>query len=433
MKVVEVEGRIKKWDITHKDLIARESGEQLLKNINRVVDTLNMIKSALSARTEFSINLENKITDKVLIVDEVLNTIKQKQRELQVAYFYRDSDLIWSKGDSARLSKNIISHTVEMFHNNSRAINFFLSNNKNSSYFHLLIFIILLALLFYIRRKIVKLNVISEDREILTAKTILLQPIVVALFLSLLAGMFIYSNRPVIFTEAIFIILLIPLFVLLPKIISSKFNFFLKIMILLFVLDELQIFLDPSSFLRRFLLLIVAIIAFWLYYSLWKFKKQNPDVIHNRMWRIFLSASPLLIFLLGISVIGNILGYVRLAGFIVDSIVSATLVTAIFFMLMTILKSIGMYGLRLYHRDYWNNDFRINLQKRIDRIVGIIVILIWLKTILRIFNVYRLLIDWVESIMEIEWSFGKANTTISLGGIISFILILIITLFLLPG
>ena len=268
---VEVKGRIRQWEITLQDLVDNESGEQLQDNISRVIDTLIIVKSSLSARTEFNINLQNNITDKILIVDNVLGTIKQKQRELQVAYFYRDSDPIWAKSDSSQHPKNMISHTVQLFNSNTRVINIFLNNNKNSSYLHLLIFIILLALLFIIRRKVVKLNLVTEDKEFQTAKALLYRPALVALFLSLMAGLLIYTNRPVIFTEALFIVILIPLFILLPMIISARFNFFLRIMIALFVLDELQLFLDPSSLFRRILLLIVTLIATWLFYSFWKF------------------------------------------------------------------------------------------------------------------------------------------------------------------
>ncbi|MEA3476712.1 MAG: mechanosensitive ion channel [Bacteroidota bacterium] len=430
---VEMKSRIRQWEITLQDLVDRESGEQLQDNISRVIDSLNIIKSSLSARTEFSINLQNNITDKILIVDNVLGTIKQKQRELQVAYFYRDSDPIWAKSDSSRHPKNTISHTVQLFNNNTRAINIFLSNNKNSSYLHLLIFITLLALLFIIRRKVVKLNLVTEDKEFQTAKALLYRPTVVALFLSLMAGLLIYTNRPVIFTEALFIVILIPLFILLPMIISAQFNFFLRIMIALFVLDELQLFLDPSSLFRRILLLIVTLIATWLFYSFWKFKKHNPDIPYNRMWRIFMSASSIFIFFLVISVIGNTLGYVRLASYITGSIVSATLVTAIFFLLMTIFKSFTLFGLRLYHRDYWHNEFRINIQEKTDRIISIAITILWVIVVLRIFNIYSLLIEWFYQVMDIEWTFGKADTTISVGGIISFILIIIITFLLASG
>jgi len=430
-EIASLDKHINIWDITEKDLTAKGSSEAIQEGISQILDSLGLVKSVLRDRENFNISLLNSIADKALVVENAKNAIKQYQLDIQAAYFFRDENFIWQKSDPEDHPKNVVAHVSSLFNENTRAINVFINNNLSSFYFHIIFTVFLFISFFYIRRRVVKSNIISEDEEIIETKAIILRPWAVALFISILSGMLIYSNRPIIFSEAIFLFLLIPLFFLLIKIIPKNLMFFVKIMIALFIIDEIQIFLDPSSFLRRLILLLESGLVIWFFYELWKLKKKYPEIFDSRIWRIIVNGTPLIIFIISVSVLGNIFGYVKLSNFLTNSIVASALITTTYYLLLKILRSLLIYGLRLYHKDFWYNENRIGIQKKVERILNLLVSIAWGITILRIFNVYRLLIDWLNQLMEIEWKFGvDGATTISLGGITSFFVIVIITYFL---
>jgi potassium efflux system protein len=425
-KIQEVELTMGRWSVTKTSLGATEGSEQLLTYIGSALDTLKFIDDALLDRANLNLKLLNDIAEKTAIVNNFLGEIKRMQVDIQAAYFFRDSNPIWKKLSRAAPEGNIFTHIARLFNNNARQIRVFLNNNLSSLYLHLAIFILAIIAFLVIRRRIISHKLISEDTEINQAKSLLIRPLALAIFMSLIAGLLIYENRPVILTEATYLIILLPLFFLLPRIIPANLKPFMVIIIFMFLCYELQIFLDPLSLIRRIVLLVATVLAIWFFVSIRRFNQRNRELVRTSRWHLLVSTARFFIVLLVISFIGNILGYVVLSDYLTNSVIGAVLVTIVFFMFFMILKAITIYGLRLFKKDYWYNEIRINLQNRILRVVSIAIWIIWGITILRIFNLFRFLLEWMENIMGIEWSIGE-NVTISLGGIISFIIIVVVT------
>jgi small-conductance mechanosensitive channel len=421
-----VELTMGRWSVTKTSLEATEGSEQLLTYIGSALDTLKFIDDALLDRANLNLKLLNDIAEKTAIVNNFLGEIKRMQVDIQAAYFFRDSNPIWKKSSRAAPEGNIFTHIARLFNNNARQIRVFLNNNLSSLYFHLIILLLATVAFFMIRRRIIRYKLITEDTELNQVKALLIRPLSIAVFVSLMAGLLIYENRPVILTEATYLIILLPLFILLPKIVPANLKSFIAIIIIMFLCHELQIFLDPSSLVRRIVLLAATVIAIWFFISIRKFYQRNQELVRTSRWYFLVSTTKFFIALLAISFIGNVLGYVVLSDYLTNSIIGAVLVTIVYYMFYMIMKAITIYGLRLFKKDYWHNEIRINIQNRILRIVRVIIWIIWGITILRIFNLFRLLLEWVENIMGIKWSIGD-NVTISLGGIISFLIIIVVT------
>ena len=428
-EIQDVEKTGESWAATKRQLEDKEESQQLLVYIDRALDTLDLINGALLDRANLNLRLLNDISEKAAIVNSYLEKIKKMQIDIQSAYFFRDSHPIWKKSPRVEPDGNIFSHIARLFNNNARQIRVFLNNNLSSLYFHLVILIIAVIAFFLIRRRITRIKLISEDPDIIQARDLLLTPLANAIFLGLIAGLIIYENRPVILTEATYLIILIPLFILLPRIIPANLKSFMIISIIMFLSFELQIFLDPASFIRRLLLLITTLVAIWFFNSIRRFSKRNQELVRRSRWHILAGTARVFIILLVISLIGNILGYVVLSDYLTSSIIGAVLVTIVYFTFFMILKAVTVYGLRMYKKDYWYNDIRINIQNRILRLLRIAIWIIWGFTILNLFNLYRFIQDWAGNVMGIEWVLSE-DVTISLGGIISFIIVIVVTFIL---
>ena len=67
-----------------------------------------------------------------------------------------------------------------------------------------------------------------------------------------------------------------------------------------------------------------------------------------------------------------------------------------------------------------------DIEKRLLQIVKIVLVLLWLKSILKVLSLYDTLYDWFLMAIETSWKIG--TSTIVLGNMINFILVIISTI-----
>jgi small-conductance mechanosensitive channel len=295
-----------------------------------------------------------------------------------------------------------------------------------------MVFQVVFILLFFVLMLIVNkkwkkdLDDLRNPIEI-QAKIVLTNPIAATIVTGVLISAFFYEALIPAFSEMLVFLILIATVYLLPKLTHRKFQLFLALIFLVSLSHTFEAYLGPQGNLVRWLILIDAVILTIAFTIARKTMIQYPEQF-VQISRLFRSLSRFYIFILLLSVLANIVGMVGLSSLLVTGILLSTIlgmvvyltvkiITSLFFLFFKFRKSSNMQTL----------STMINAtNQRIRPILNWVGLLVWLMFTLIAFDLFDLILNWFNELMIIHWEIGEM--TISLGGILSFIGIFIVSL-----
>ena len=431
----ELVKEIKKWTVTKESFSENKESAKIYSNIDTVIYTLQDIMQISLVRLDSIFLIQKSLTDLILSVDEVISEIGRMERQLQKDYFVFDSPALWNynKIDSiatdttAKYSTNSFKSIKSGIAENITPLKEFLGNNVKTVIFQvlflLLMFMLLLVVKKHWKRGLNELTTLIER----DAKIVLDHPIAATLAAGLIISIFFYKTRIPIFTEIHIVVILAATAFLLPLLTTKRFNIFLLLLFVVYIIQSFEIYLNPHSFLVRLLLLFDAFVLITaLIYG--KIEIRNNPQHFLRINAIFKFLVPIYILFLLAAIIANIIGMVNLSRFLVVGVMSSTTLGIVVFLTVKVITSILVLLFKLISL---SNPKALQTmvtvtQQRLKPILLFIGLIVWLMFTLISFEIYDILFDYLKEILLIEWQIGKM--TISLGGILSFGGILLITI-----
>jgi len=423
------------WEVTKETLEKREETEEIFNSIENTISDLNELKDISVMRIDSIFLIQKKLTDNILLVDEIISDISKAEIQLQKDYFVFDSPPLYNfrKIDSVANDTTLAYARIEKvsihsgFTENLNQLGRFLEQNKNIAVFQVLFLILLFISISLVKRKW------DRNKDDLTlqvekdAKEVLNHPISSTLAVGLLISFFFYHSTIPIISEVHILIVIGTTAFLLPKLTTKRFNIFMYLLFFVIVLHTIEVYINPQSITFRLLILFNSII---LIYALIQGRievQKNPEPF----WRIiglFRIVVPVYIFLLLASVVANFIGMVGLSNFLVTGIMSSTALGFVVFLSIKVFTSILLLLVK------WKDTANIQAfsamasvtQKRIKPILMFIGLIVWLIFTLGSFEVYDFLRNWIDEILLITWQIGAMK--ISLGGILSFAGIFIVAI-----
>ena len=156
--------------------------------------------------------------------------------------------------------------------------------------------------------------------------------------------------------------------------------------------------------------------------------KNDPDIF-SQIRKTFKRVGFFYIFLLLISVITNSIGMVSLAKFLNTAIISSSVLGMVIYLAVKVLISLIVIFFKFkkeYSLQTLTNMIAIT-EKRIQPILNWSGMIVWLIITSKGFGILDFILIRINEMMLLEWEVGEM--IISFGGILSFLGILIITLF----
>jgi small-conductance mechanosensitive channel len=284
-----------------------------------------------------------------------------------------------------------------------------------------------LILLIFLKRKWITSK--DQDYSGLEKNTyqVLLNPISSVLVLGLFIGSFFFKNKPLEVEDLLILIILPATIYLLPKLTVKRIWILTFLLLVLTVIHFAGNYIGVTSYIARisapfsYILLALLLLDFRFNKSFKKF--------FNKKWSKLVSAFIyLFIILIGFALIVNILGGVSLAAFIYESVLGATIFAAYTWVATKVFVNIVL----LLLKDDTNQNiktissFKLAIRKQIRPFFSLVGFLFWVYQTLSVFNVIRYVRELLYNLMDKKWQIGEL--TISLGGIISFLFILMLTI-----
>ncbi|WKK65860.1 mechanosensitive ion channel family protein [Lutimonas zeaxanthinifaciens] len=430
----DVYNDLKKWELTKKELEGRTESKDIADSFNTSIAALNEIMSLAQERLDSVFVTQKKITELVLIVDEEIANIEYAENQRRKDYFVFDSPPIWQKIEPVMVSDSVSAESLSSYglikkgisQNKKQFLDFFNLNTK-IVVLQIVFLILLLAFLILANAKWKK-NILTLRNPIeIQAKIILKNPLLTVLSVGVLVSAFFYDSMVPAYAEFHVMIVLLATVILLPKVTHKKFSIFLLLLFVVYLINTFEAFIGVKVNLIRWILIVDTILLFVSLFVGRKIVKSYPEKF-TQIFRSFRIISALYMFLLIVALVANIIGMVALANYITKAVIVSLTFGVILYLAVKVFTSI--FILIFKFRKSTNIQTITSMvnatHQRIRPLFNFIGFLAWMFFTLSSFEVYDFIVDWYGEVMATEWMVGEM--TISLGGILAFVGIFIITL-----
>ena len=426
----EILKEISRWEDTKENLSKNNNSTTVTSSLDNIITTLNEVLKSATSRLDAIYIIEKKLTELVLITDDVIAQISAVELELQKDYFVFDSPPIWSsKTDSVKVkpeTEEALSFSEKLIENKKLVTTFFEDNAKIAA-FQLLFILLIFFLLLAVKRKwIIKLNELTNPVEI-QAKIVLRNYIAATVSVGLLISLFFYDALIPNVSELFIFLILLGTLSLLPKLTNDRIRIYLIVLFGIYILNIFGSYLESNLLANRYILLFETLVLAWAFVHARKLMNRNPTDF-TRIHRVFIVITPVYIILLIIAGVANVIGMLALAHFVFNGVLVSALLMMVLYLSVKVITSLVVLTFKLRKKYEMQTVSTIvnATHKRFQPILFWTGMLIWFYFSLRGFEVLDFIQDWVNDTLLITWEVGE--TTISLGGILSFTFIISVTL-----
>jgi len=432
------------WDLTRKEAIKREVSTDVIASIDSIAFTLQSIIDENNIRVDSVFIIQKNITNIILIIDDMVSELKLREQQLKRGYFVIDSPPIWNAKDSLYYSQQALqSDTISMARlyindikeglNSDKEIFIeYLKSNIPSLLFQLITFILLFIGIIILRKKELGRQLNIDKKKDHQFIIVLQHPIISVLTLGTLITLFYYVNRPFVFGELAAIILIICSIILLPKLTNKSLRPLLILSFLAYILYLFLNYLPQKDFIIRLVLYVNLVLMLVVLLRI-KYSLSFKDLFKDKWMRFLRVILLFYLMLIVIGLIANTIGSVNLTKAISSGLLQSTVLVFIVALFIKILVNISLMILK--SRQGASSIVTISaliemINVRVRPLLELFGLILWLIFTLRGFKVFDDIVDLITSLFSAEWNLGSIK--ISIGDILSFILILLIT-FLISG
>jgi len=424
----ELKTELEQWQNIQGILLKENYPQEIQQSTDTVIKSINIALITTNTRSDSLYVIQKRQSQLLIFIDEVIRILEAEQTILQSSYFIIDSAPIWSSADSTDSTNNIQQLRSDFKRNLNEDYNIliiYLKSNSNIVILQLL-FIFGLIIGFILLGRLWPTDELDmNSRRETQAGVIIRQPFFSSLIIGIIISIFFFSNRPLILGNFLLLLLIVSSVVLLPILITKKIRVPLILLLILFIVNFIQDFLPDDSIPNRIISLFQSIGLLFLLYFIFRTKtKFHLSRTGERFLNLFVTIFGLLMITAFIS---NIIGSVKLSSFLLNSATRTLTFSSVIVTGVIILNSMMILFIKGKHAQ--SIPMFEKLKKLIDKFIRPLInwgaFILWFIGTLIFFRLDRPFQSWIGNFMNTE--FMISTVSISIGGIISFILIVFFT------
>lgn len=419
---------INTWDVTKTAATKDNSPQELISRLNDLLVESKNIASKLKAKQDSLIILQNNFTDFQLEIDDALEFLSVKRKDLQSDYFIRDSYYIWNASDSTIRKEVFTAQIVSAFNQNVRSFKLFIDTNSSKVYTHLFITILFLFLFFFVFTEFRTIEILDEDKRMKDAKFFLSHYISSGFLISLIISAFIYLNIPATISELIQLLMLLPSLFLLRNYSNKKLHPIIYTLLFLFVIDEFQVLLDPKSFIARIAFILENLILLWILFKIESKNSPIRDIAAPQWFKFSRQLARILIFFTIVTLLANIIGYVNLSLILTNANIIILLTGVVLYLAAKVVDALIVGFIKSKYAQLSNivRKYEKSILDKFYKLLVYFAIFLWIRSTFTALGLKEQFGNWLTGLMDVNWEIGTGS--ISLGGIIGFAMAIVLTI-----
>lgn len=414
------------WELTYNKAVEKELPELILNRIKSVWESYKETNSTTKSKKNNYLNLENKITDQIIITDAVIDELVILKNSDVYSLFYLRHAPFWKESTQADMDNTIEKVGVESISKNINDSKNYIQSQGNAAYLFFLTLVFLTVVILLIKKRFIKYPLADSDQYLRKVKEVIVDNTFwVLLFMTLVLIRLFFPNTPKLFYDVLVLLMIFSAFLLVRPYIHKKFRSAIYFILLIMILDFAKTYIWLSSFQYRLYLLIETclLLAVLIYFTYNYRKARTSDL--NKLSVIIDRFIPIAYFLVAITYLSNILGYTNLTDFILKFFIKGGDLSLIFYAILLLLNGI-ILGFTDYHYNNRLTTFdpenKKVVESKLKRLIRVIAILLWLFYLLNLIDIYATLSKIVSDIFSEPYIVGEV--TFTLGTIFMFLAIL---------
>ena len=422
--VAQLEGMEKKWNATLAAAQAPSSSTpaDVLKRVEAVVATVGQTSKDASALRGRLLSTQDELAEMETRVAAGTRAVAKAKQSAVNLLFTRDSAPLWNLSVGPAPAANPDSFPAQF-----AALRAYVAEKFSTTVVQLLVFVVLALALFWARRT--AKETATDDAAVQRAAQVFDVPLAMAALLVLLISGWLYPVPPRLFRAGLGAAALVPAVIILRRLIEPSLFPILYAVVGCYFLDQLRFVLSVASLSGRGLLLFEMSAAG--VFLLWLLRSGRLSAIsHDLLERSIRGYAGLALAVLGVAVVANVLGYMRLSFLLGNAILSSSYLGVILYAAVRIADGLIMAALRVRPLSLLAmvNMHKLRLGRNAGRVVRWAALLFWTWETLELFSVRTTLWNGAHAILHYPVAYGSIK--LSLGPILLFAVTIWATLLL---
>lgn len=418
------------WEESLKAAMLKKAPEEILNRINAAIDSTISTKNRLLRIDKNLILAQDKLIGTQTKIDNVLDYLAEQDSKYRGNIFFRESDPIW-KWKPGEHSENYWKSISDNFADQKRTLILFIDEYSWQFVFHFLVFLGLIWFLFFLKKRYANADFPGEDMRIKLAKITIQYAATSAVILGFMISIYYYRSAPAVVFSLLTIMVAIPVINLFPKFVKIKSRTFLYLVFAVFLLQKTQDLIIVDHLLNRITELLKAGILIYVMSFALRNQNTKQEGLGNRHWKSIVKyLGPIFLIIAIISIFANLIGAYQLSELLVSGVVNASTYAIIFMVYGVILASVFIVLLRSKYATSLQKFTKDNakFEKRITGLIYLYMLFLWMRSTLVGFKILNPIIKIYEDFVSLFWII--CGVKISVGGILSFLVILMVTFLL---
>jgi small-conductance mechanosensitive channel len=422
----ELDKLLERWKLTLETSKQKEMPDEQVNGIKKVMRAIHDVRKGFVDRKRKLLAIDERISEMATFDNEIIEEVSQLQQHMRDSLFVAVEVPIWK----VRLDKSdyipVTARLAKAWHENFKTMMNYLKTINHNLF--LVLFVFISVLFFILRYKYLNLGRDDSDpgyKGVL--RTLINRPMITLFSILLVTYYLMFPYYPLIIGQVLTLILLINMRYVLAGFIDEDDKVFITRLIILLVLNDLEIIFWYFGDVARYYILaetVVGLVLFYKYIPRFDWKMFRDLMLKKKILTVLAGIS--FAFYL-VSLIANIFGFLDLAVLLVKVGVHIPEFTVVLFGISKITKAVVKASVQLGiagNFKMWDKHWAL-IERRSFQTINLLGYFYWFLFLLIYFEVARLVFDWFTDFIAVERDIG--TLTITLGGIFSFILILVIT------
>jgi small-conductance mechanosensitive channel len=430
--IEEMEYAVDSWKLTLDEAREKNIPLEVRTSINNIIKEYKGYLSDYNKQEKKLLVLLNKISENMVIINNVSETINGFQTKSLEKIFAVDAPPIWKLPEMPERKESFVATFTKIWKDVLTPSLVFFKDIEARIERIIFVFLLVFGLFFWYRKRFIKAGLNSEIRGYEMARRVfVIHPvksfISILLFFTVLLG----RNIPLVFLDFTFFIVVILILHILPVFVGRQEKKLIFPLVVIFILSELEIIFWNFSLIYRYYVLFEIITAFLLTFFVIRPRfKTSITSNTSEFYKYGHILSNFLLYVFGFAVIANIFGFLSLSQIAMQFSVNIMIVSIVTYGMIKVLTGlvigiilVGRSQKRRFFDNYWDV-----LEKRIIQIIVWGGVAIWIVSILNVFHLTKPFFDWLFNFLSTKWTIGTLK--LSLGGLFMFIIILFVTYYI---
>ena len=429
--ITDLEFDLKEWQLTIESTEEANQSPEIRQRIGEVINGLNETIDGFNSKAKELVELEATITDAMTFCDGIMENVGQLQQNLRDSLLIAREKPLWNISLHFENMDYFKGRINKLSQENSKVYkNYFKSLNLT---FYFITILVITLLLIQLRRRYFKIKQVHQLRGYTDARRILKES-----FFATLLALYVFSfilivpYNPLAFSALLTLALLVCIQYAFKGYTGPTGKRLIWILVGLMILNQFEIVMWYfADWARIFIQLETVAVILASFY-----------VIHPVRRRIILNEPPYMrmainiayvVLALGtVAFVANLLGYLDLAVLLLKVSIESSIAILVVFSLAKIVRIllISFNNILLSLKDNTLEKYLGKIESSTIHIINLLAVIYLFFSLLSILEVRRPVLDYFLRNIEHQWVVG--TMTISLGGILLLIAILLVT-FLISG